>query len=145
MRMTDIRVPKRMIEKGADGDEGLQNEVMLYQLLHRQLGELSARADAAERKLVEAEASKKSLTELGGPSELLMPIGSGCYAKGSFLSENHMLVDIGAGILLRKSKKDAISFIEGRAAEMAKVKEEIQGEARKVASEMNRIAMKANK
>ena len=143
--MPDIKVPKRMLKGDEDANAEMQNEVILYQLLHRQLGQLSAEAESVERKLVEASATKQSLKELQTPNDILMPIGSGCYVHGKFANAKHVLVDIGAGVLLSKSTDDANSFISGREAEIAKLKADLQGEAEKVAREMNSIVSKIRK
>jgi prefoldin alpha subunit len=142
--MPEIKVPKRMLDEGKQEDI-MQNEVILYQLLHRQLNQLSAEAESVERKAVEAAATKQSLKELSSPNDLLMPIGSGCYVHGKFSNAKQVLVDIGAGILLPKKPADAEVFIADKEAQIAKLRFELQSEATKVVNEMNRIATKVKK
>ncbi|MBM3303838.1 MAG: prefoldin subunit alpha [Candidatus Aenigmarchaeota archaeon] len=144
--MPDIKVPKKMLEeeKKEDSNE-MQNEVILYQLLHRQLNQLSAEAESVERKAVEAAATKQSLKELKSPNDLLMPIGSGCYVHGKFSNAKQVLVDIGAGVLLPKNPADAEAFIADREAQITRLKAELQGEAAKIVNEMNRIATKVKR
>ncbi len=144
--MAEIKVPKRMLEEGKEADaKDAQNEVILYQLLHRQLNQLGAEAESVERKAVEAAATKQSLKELRSPNDVLMPIGSGCYVHGRFSNAEQVLVDIGAGVLLPKSPADAEAFLTGKEAQIAKLRSDLQADATKVVNEMNRIATKANK
>ncbi len=144
--MTEIKVPKRMLDEDREADANdAQNEVILYQLLHRQLNQLSAEAESVERKAVEATATKQSLKELRRPNDLLMPIGSGCYVHGKFSNAEQILVDIGAGILLPKSPADAEASIADKETQIAKLRSELQSEAAKVVNEMNRIATKVKR
>jgi len=142
--MPEIKVPKRMLDEGKQEDS-MQNEVILYQLLHRQLNQLSAEAESVERKAVEAAATKQSLKELSSPNDLLMPIGSGCYVHGKFSNAKQVLVDIGAGILLPKKPADAEAYIADREAQITRLKSELHSEATKVVNEMNRIATKVKR
>jgi prefoldin alpha subunit len=151
MVMADIKVPKKMLDKEKSEERGeaaqadLQNEVILYQLLQRQLGQLGAEAEAIERRAVEAAATKQSLKELDKPKEMLVPIGSNCYVQGKFFETDKILVDVGSGVLLPKNKTEANSFLSGREAEIAKLKADLQSSANKLIAELNRIATKVNK
>jgi len=142
--MADIKVPKRMLKEEMKENE-MQNEVILYQLLHRQLNQLSAEAESVERKAVEAAATRQSLKELKSDSDVLMPIGSGCYAHSRFSDSRRVLVDIGAGVLLPKSLADAEASIAEKEAQISKARSELQAEATKVVGEMNRIATKVKR
>jgi len=151
--MAEIKVPRKMLKNEKDEESreaaGLsgdaQNDVILYQLLHRQLNQLTAEAQSVEHKSIEATATKQSLKELRAPNDLLMPIGSGCYVHGKFSDATQVLVDIGAGILLPKSITDVESFLADREAEILKLKSELQADATKIVNEMNRIATKAKR
>lgn len=143
--MADIKVPKRMIE-GEDSENkqmAEQQDILIYQLMQRQLQQLGEEANMVERRMVEAAATKKSITELKSMADILMPIGSGCYVHSKFSDDKHVLVDIGANILVSKAPSEAEAFVAEKEAEMAKLKTELQAEANKAIAEMNKIASRA--
>lgn len=142
--MSEIKVPKKMIEQ-EDKEAQQQGDILIYQLLQRQLGQLSTEAENIERRTVEAAATKQSIRELENDKDLLMPIGSGCYVHNKFSDSKHVLVDIGAGILLSKNPAEAEAFVSEKEAEIAKLKSDIQNEANKVIEQMNSIAARVKK
>jgi prefoldin alpha subunit len=147
--MTDIKVPKKMLEKerreeSAERDQAeAQNDIILYQLLQRQLSQLGAEAEAIERKAVEAAATKQSLKELDKPKDMLVPIGSNCYVQGKFFETDKLLVDVGSGVLVPKSKADTGTFLSGREAEIARLKSDLESNAKKIVAELTKIASKS--
>lgn len=142
--MTEIKVPKRMMEQD-DKEVHMQEDLLMYQLLQRQLRQLGSEAEVVERRAFEAAATKQSIQELGNTGDILMPIGSGCYVHSKFSDSKHVLVDIGAGVLLSKTPEEATASVAERERETAKLKADIQNEADKIIEQMNSIATRVKK
>lgn len=71
-----------------------------------QLRTAAARLAESREALIELDAYRRRQKE-GESPEVLVPLTSALYAKGSLQCEDKVLVDIGAGYLLQKTCKDA--------------------------------------
>ena len=139
--MADIKVPKKMMQQD-DGESFVQQEAILYQILQKQLGRVSVEIEKLNHKSVEAAATKEGLKELGSAAETLIPIGSGCYACGKIVDTKNVLVDIGFGVLVPKTREDADSMIAEKESEISKLKSELHENCENIVKQMNSIAMK---
>lgn len=92
-----------------EGHEILQQAMMMrqqseetekqLQFVHQQIGELNE--------------FSKILEELdkNGESEMLAPLGKGVYAKADRKTDEKLFVEVGAGVMVRKTPKDAKEII----------------------------------
>jgi prefoldin alpha subunit len=138
--MAEIKVPKKLVQANS-GEENPQENIIIYQIMQKQLEHLKEELTMAERRSAESEATRQGIVELKAAGDVLSPIGSGCYAFSRIADGKHLLVDIGAGVLLKRTPEEAEKIIGERAAELAHLKSELQKEAEKLIGEMNKLAM----
>jgi len=76
----------------------------------------------------------------------LMPIGIGVYVHAKISTKDKLLVSVGSGIAVEKSREDAIAYIESRVKELesallsiSKQKQELQSRIEGIRGEMNSI------
>ncbi len=68
--------------------------------------------------LVKTKEALAQIKELRGGEEMLFPLGSGIYGKGTLSSKNDVFVNLGAEIVCSKSVKEAEAIIETQAGKM---------------------------
>lgn len=123
-------------------EEDMQQRVILYQLLHKHLEELKQQAAMLEARLMEFEVTKQALGDFKGikDSELLVPLGSGCYAHGKATNSNELLVNIGANLMVSKPIGETSSLLEERIGEIQGIAKELQEQMASVINQITAIA-----
>ncbi len=117
----------------------LQQKLGIYQLYHAQIEELKKQAEMLQSRAMEIEASRVAVEDLRKAkkgSEMMVPVGSGIYANGSF-SGGDMFMDLGAGVLAKRPPEEA-------AEKLGKGMEEVENMAAALQNEMVSLAEKAN-
>ena len=120
----------------------IQEKFVLYQLLNQRLEELKQHAMMIQHKMVEFETSKFALNEMKGAkpeSEMLVPVGSGVYTFGKSSSLQDVLIDLGAGVLAKKTLEDATGFIEKKKKEVEDAAQLLQAEANAITAKLQEI------
>lgn len=123
-------------------EEDMQQRVILYQLLHKHLEELKQQASMLEARLMEFEVTKQALGDFKGikDSEMLVPLGSGCYAHGRATNSKEILVNIGANLMLSKPVGETSGLLEERIGEIQGMAKELQDQMTNVINQITAIA-----
>jgi len=141
--MKDIKVDTEK-EKKAE----LQQKLVVYQLMQKHLEELREQALMLERKFVELETAKQTLSDLEKTkkgNELFFPLGAGIYAKANVHDNKDLMMDLGAGIVARKSPASAKKILEEREKEIEDSGKGLQDEMTTTAAKLNEIANELQK
>jgi prefoldin alpha subunit len=128
--------------------KGIQEKVLVYQILQNQLEEFTKQGTVLETRLNELDMTENSLREMKSvrtDSETLFSLGGGCYGHGKLMEKNKFLVDIGAGIMANKTLPEALALIGARKKEIENVTKKLQVEMEKVANSMNQIGIELQK
>jgi prefoldin alpha subunit len=101
-------------------EERVNSLAVEMRVLEGTFNELSARQNLLERALIEGRSALDAIKGLSEskPEEVLIPIGGGALVKSSPPDVSQVLVNIGANVLLEKSKEEAESFLEARVKEI---------------------------
>ena len=129
-------------------EEEIQQSLIAYQLMQRQMEELKQQIVLVERKFLELEASKQAIgdvSKLKEGHEVLIPLGSESYTYAKITKLENILVDVGAGIFVNKGIESAAGLIDKKKEELEKAHKEIQDQINNIASQMNVIAEKFEK
>ena len=123
-------------------EEEMQQKIVLYQLLHKHLEELKQQSVMLEQRFMEFEATKQALGDFKGvnDSELLVPLGSGCYAKSKAVASSELLVNIGANLMVKKPISDTVKLLEERTKEIQELSKGLQEQVDAVISQITAIA-----
>jgi prefoldin alpha subunit len=122
----------------------VQEKALLYQIMNAQLEQLSKQAELLESRMLELETAQEALRELNAAeegSDVLIPIGGGCYGYGKLTRKDAFMVEIGAGIVKEQTLKDAMSSVEDRKKEVEDVDGKLRTEAEGIRSAMERIGL----
>jgi prefoldin alpha subunit len=93
--------------------EDMQQNMLMYQLLQKHLETLKQQATMLDQRMAEVKATEEALKEMGdSKEELLIPLGSGFYIKGKTTDSESVLVNLGAGVLAKKTVKDGLKALD---------------------------------
>ncbi|MFH1306915.1 MAG: prefoldin subunit alpha [Candidatus Micrarchaeota archaeon] len=96
-------------------DEELNRLAMQAQLLQREGQILQGQIDIMESTVRDLNATIDSLKNLKlAKDKAILPIGSGAYIACKEVDINSVLISVGAGIIMKKDAKEAISILEDR-------------------------------
>ncbi len=123
----------------SDAEKDLQNAVMNFRMLEARLDALIKQRDIVIAKMSELGATMDGLGELGKSREVLFSLGSDAYTVGQVTDRENVLVDIGAGILLRKSVDEGRVTLNRKKDELEKSLNDLQGEIKGVSSMMEQL------
>ena len=98
----------------------INNLLSEIRVLEGGLEELSARQSFVERVLLDTNRSIDTIKGISssGSEEALVPVGAGVLLRSVPPNVDMVLVNIGANVVVEKSKDEAIAFMEGRAKEL---------------------------
>ncbi len=125
----------------------LQEKAILYQLMQRQLEELSQNAMLIDKRYAELDLTLQALEDvdkLKEKNEILVPLGSGIFTYGR-VTDKKILAEIGAGMLLDKDAESARQLIQGKKKEIEKLALDLQGEMVSISSSMNSLVSEIEK
>jgi prefoldin alpha subunit len=120
-------------------EETINALVVETRVLENTYNELSARQNLLERALIENRSALDAIKGLsGGPSdEVLMQIGGGAMLRSPPPSTNKVLVGVGSGVVVEKTREEAVALIEERAKEVEKTIISIVGQRNEIAERLN--------
>src|SRR3989344_1969679 len=118
--------------------QDIQEKFVLYQLLNQRLEQIKQHATIIQQKMVEVETTRFALGEMKSikdTKEILIPLGSGFYTEGKSTPTTKILVDLGAGVLAKKSIEDAVQMLQMEANAITGKLGEIVPELQKAAED----------
>ena len=126
----------------------LQQKIIAYQLLQKQLEELKKQVMLIENKSLELELTGQAINDLNKTkkgNKVLMPMGNDFYAYGEVTCPEGMLVNIGSGIMIKKDIEASLKFLEEKKRDIEETNRSIQKSLNDTTSKMNIIALEIEK
>lgn len=123
------------------------NEMMQQaRVLEAQLNEIIAREAAISRLLEEARLASSAVQEVQSESEVesYIPIGIGVHMRVSVPPVKKLLINIGAGVAVEKSRDDTINYIESRLKEFEIALKQLMDQKQQVSLRMQQIQVQVN-
>ena len=112
--------------------------VVEIRVLEGTYNELTARQNLLERALLESRAALDSIKGLDGNSpEILTQIGGGAMLHSPPPSTERVLINVGANIVIEKSKEEAVAMLEERSRDLEKSIVSLVGERNEIADRLN--------
>ncbi len=112
-------------------EKELQEKVLLYQLLEKYADGLREQLAFLEKQLIDTATSQHAIRELQkakSGQEMLIGLGGGCWSTVRLEKEKQLLINLGAGVLARKSVEQAEKILETRTIDIQKEINRIQKE-----------------
>ena len=100
--------------------EKIQSLALELRILEGYIQEINARQSALTRTIIENRSALESLKALSDkePSNLLLPLGGGAFLEATAPPPKKLVLNIGAGAMILKTKEDIISFLEEKIKEL---------------------------
>jgi prefoldin alpha subunit len=127
-------------------EEEMQKLAVQYQVLQANVRLIEERQQFLLKHLEELQRTKAAIEELEHTKigDAFVPVGNGNFLFGSVSDTNNVIVGIGGGIAIKKTRKDAVEILEGRLREMNKILSELAVDGERIFSQMNNIQKKAD-
>jgi len=127
-------------------EENLQALVSQMKLIEAYLNDLISKETTVSRLIEEGRFAIDAIRNMSGTDNVqaLMPIGIGVYMQSSVASVDKLLVSIGSGVAIEKSKDDAINYIESRIKELEVALRNISSQKQDLAMKMEETRAEAN-
>jgi prefoldin alpha subunit len=123
------------------------NEMMQQaRVLEAHLNEIVAREAAVNRLLEEAKLASSAVQEVQSETEIesYVPVGVGVHMKVSVPPVKKLLINIGAGVAIEKSREDTINYIESRLKEFEIALKQLIGQKQQISLRMEQIQIQVN-
>lgn len=139
------------MSSGVSGEQGALeqkiNEMMQQaRVLEAHLNEIIGREAAVSRLLEEARLASSAVQEIQSETEVesYVPVGVGVHMKVSVPPVKKLLINIGAGVAVEKSREDSINYIESRLKEFEIALKQLMGQKQQVSLRMEQIQLQVN-
>ena len=137
----EITVSTSGDKAGEVSQEKLQEKLMLFQLMEKQMEVLNQQRTMINSRLVEIETTRVALKEthkLKPDNEAIVPIGSGLYVK-AIIKKKDILTDIGANIIEENDIKGALAILDGRKNDLEKTAEHLEHQTNGISKQLNEL------
>ncbi len=118
-------------------EERVNNLIAEVRMLESTYNDLSSRQSLLERILIETRSSLDTIKGLSASTseEVLVPVGGGILLRASPPKTDKVLLNIGANVVVEKTKDVATKFLDARAGDL-------EQDITAVASQRNQIAQR---
>ena len=120
----------------------VQKKYIMLQMMKQQLNTLAEQKNLINERIAELAVSIDALKKLKDVKEgqnIMTTLGSNVFVSADIRDTEKVLVNIGNGILARKSREDAISFLDLRMNEIGDIDKELTSEINKYVEEIQRL------
>ena len=121
-----------------EGKEKKTQELyMEFQVLDKHIKQLQNQLEAVTHQLLELHATSNSLDEfkkINTGKEIFVPFSSGIFAKANIKDTSELLVNVGAGIVVKKDIISAKKLIQNQIEEIQKIQKQMINELEKLTS-----------
>jgi len=127
-------------------EEKMQAIMSQMKLYEAYLNDILARENTITRLREEGRLAIEAIKDISGQEvvQTLMPIGIGVFMQTSASSSNKLLISIGAGVAVEKSKDDAVAYIESRLKEMEVAVRSMMSQKQEIVTRMEQMRAELN-
>jgi len=100
-------------------EQKINEMVQQSRILEAYMNDIITRETTVTRLIEEARLASSAVQSITGESEVesLMPVGIGVYVRALIPPVKKLLINVGAGVTVEKSREDTITYIESRIKE----------------------------
>ena len=137
--------PSRQQELAAM-EQRINEMVQQSRILEAYMNDIMTRQVTVTRLMEEARLASATIQGIPSGSEVesLMPIGIGVYIKTNVTPVKKLLVNLGAGVALEKSRDDALNYVEARIKEYELAARQLESQRQEIAMRMQQIQAQIN-
>jgi prefoldin alpha subunit len=127
-------------------EQRINEMVQQSRILEAYMNDIVTKEATALRLIEEARLAASALNNLaaGDQTESLVPVGIGIYMKALIPPVDKLLVNVGAGVSVEKSRQDAINYIESRIKEFEVASRQLAEQKQQIELRMTQIQEQLN-
>jgi prefoldin alpha subunit len=132
-------------------EEKLQALIGQMNVIEAYVNDISSKEAAVGRLMEEGRSAIDAIRNVSNTdqAQTLMPIGIGVYIRAAVAPNDKLLISIGSGVAVEKSREDAINYVESKVKElevalrsMFSQKQELESRMEQTRAEANALAQK---
>jgi prefoldin alpha subunit len=115
-------------------------------ILEAYMNDILTKESTVTRLITEAHLASEAIQELSSTNheESLIPIGIGVFLKVTVPQVTNLLVSVGSGVTIEKSKENAKNYVESRIKDFELALKQIQSQKEQIAMRMNQLQNEVN-
>ncbi|HET8847477.1 MAG TPA: prefoldin subunit alpha [Nitrososphaeraceae archaeon] len=115
-------------------------------ILEAYMNDILTKEATVTRLITEAHLASEAIQQLSSTNEdeSLVPIGIGVFLKVTVPQVRNLLVNVGSGVTIEKSKENAKDYVELRIKEFELALKQIQSQKEQIAMRMNQLQNEVN-
>jgi len=115
--------------------EAIQDYLIELKAIDRHIKELQQQVESLEEQGMELAYIRQSIDELAqapAGEALLVPLSNGIFAKARLEDKDHLLVNVGANVVVKKTFSETKAMMEGQSAELQKMRKTLESSIHKL-------------
>jgi prefoldin alpha subunit len=143
--MSSASDPSRQHDMAAM-EQRINDMVQQSRMLEAYLNDVMTRQVTVTRLMEEARLASTTIQNISSDSEVesLMPMGIGVYVKTMVPPMKKLLVNLGAGVAVEKSREDALNYVEARIKEYEVAARQLEAQRQEIAMRMDQLQSQIN-
>jgi prefoldin alpha subunit len=127
-------------------EQKINEMVQQSRILEAYMNETITREATVTRLIEEARLASSAVQSVTGELEVesLMPVGIGVYIRALVPPVKKLLVNVGAGVTIEKSREDTINYIESRIKEFEVALRQLANQKQQIGMRMEQIQVQVN-
>jgi prefoldin alpha subunit len=127
-------------------EQRINEMVQQSRVLEAYMNDIMTRQVTVTRLMEEARLASTTIQNFSSESEVesLMPIGIGVYVKTNVPPAKKLLVNLGASVVVEKSRNDALNYVEARIKEYEVAARQLEAQRQEMESRMEQMQAQIN-
>jgi prefoldin alpha subunit len=115
-------------------------------ILETYLNDVLTKESALNRLIGEAQLASEALQALSSDDDVhaMIPLGIGVFARSTIPSVKKLLVNVGSGVTMEKSRTDTINYVESKIKGFELALGQLNGQREQITGRMNQIQNEIN-
>jgi prefoldin alpha subunit len=133
-------------QQAAAADQKISEMVQQSRILEAYMNDTITREATVTKLIEEARLASSAVQDVMDESEVesLMPVGIGVYMKALVPPVKKLLVNVGAGVVVEKSREDTVNYIESRIKEFEVALRQLSSQKQQIEMRMEQIQKQVN-
>jgi prefoldin alpha subunit len=127
-------------------EQRVNEMVQQGKVLEAYMNDVLSRQMTVTRLVEEARLASTTIQNISSDAdvETLMPVGIGVYVKTNVPPIKKLLVNLGAGVAVEKSRDDALNYVEARIKEYELAGRQLEGQRQELETRMQQVQAQIN-
>ena len=130
----------------ANMEQRINEMAQQSRILEAYMNDIMTRQVTVTKLMEEARLASTTIQSISSDSEVesLMPVGIGVYVKTIVPPIKKLLVNLGAGVALEKSRDDALNYVEARIKEYEVAARQLEAQRQEIGLRMEQVQAQIN-